>query len=201
MKDKSKEFWEERYSDEEYIYGKDPNVFFRTELGKLNPNSILLPADGEGRNAVFAAKTGWDVTAFDLSKAGKAKAIELAERNDVEINYEVTSAQEFDSDIKFEVIALIYAHFNAEDRPGIHNYLLQFLKPGGILIFEAFSKKQLDYNSGGPKEQAMLFSKEELRNEFSGLTIKYLEELEIEQNEGKYHKGKSCVLQMIGEKN
>jgi len=63
MKEKSKKFWEERYSDEEYIYGKDPNVFFRTELGKLNPNSILLPADGEGRNAIFAAKTGWDVTA------------------------------------------------------------------------------------------------------------------------------------------
>ncbi|MCM4158126.1 class I SAM-dependent methyltransferase [Gramella sp. AN32] len=200
MKGTSKDFWEERYREQDYVYGEYPNIFFQSELEKLGPASILLPADGEGRNSVFAAKKGWQVTAFDLSKAGKEKADKLAKRNAVEIKFEVTSAKEFDSDIKFEVIALIYAHFDAENRPAIHKHLLQFLKPGGILIFEAFSQKQLDYNSGGPKDLRMLFSKEEVRREFSGLTLEYLEELKIEQVEGKYHQGQSSVIRMVGKK-
>ncbi|TVZ27078.1 methyltransferase family protein [Gillisia sp. Hel_I_86] len=201
MKGKSKDFWEERYSEQDYVYGEHPNVFFQNELEKLEPASILLPADGEGRNSVFAAKKGWQVTAFDLSKAGKEKADKLAKKNEVEINFEVTSAKEFESNKKFEAIALIYAHFNAEERPAIHKRLLQFLKPGGILIFEAFSKNQLDYSSGGPKDVKMLFSNEEIRSEFKGLNIEYLEELKIEQQEGKYHQGESSVLQMLGRKN
>lgn len=200
MKGKSKDFWEERYSEQDYVYGEYPNIFFQSELEKLEPASVLLPADGEGRNSVFAAKIGWQVTAFDLSKAGKEKADKLAKRNKVEIKFEVTSAKEFDSDMKFEAIALIYAHFDAEERKEIHQHLIRFLKPGGILIFEAFSKKQLNYSSGGPKNPDMLFSKGEIKKEFNGLTIEYMEELEIEQQEGKYHQAKSSVIRMIGKK-
>ncbi|WP_026837662.1 class I SAM-dependent methyltransferase [Gillisia sp. JM1] len=201
MKGNSKEFWEERYSDKDYIYGENPNIFFQNQLEKIDPASILLPAEGEGRNAVFAAKKGWQVTAFDSSKAGKNKALKLAHKNEVEIDYQVSTAKEFESHKKFEAIALIYAHFNAEERPAIHKRLLQFLKPGGILIFEAFSKNQLDYSSGGPKDVKMLFSNEEIRSEFKGLNIEYLEELKIEQREGKYHQGESSVLRMLGRKN
>tara|TARA_R100000935_G_scaffold54610_1_gene83685 strand:- start:165 stop:770 length:606 start_codon:yes stop_codon:yes gene_type:complete len=201
MKGESKDFWEERYSEQDYVYGEHPNVFFQSELEKLEPASILLPADGEGRNSVFAAKKGWQVTAFDLSKAGKEKADKLAKKNEVEINFEVTTAKEFESNKRFEAIALIYAHFNAEERPAIHKRLLQFLKPGGILIFEAYSKNQLYYSSGGPKDVKMLFSNEEIRSEFKGLNIEYLEELKIEQQEGKYHQGESSVMRMLGRKN
>lgn len=201
MKGESKDFWEERYSEQDYVYGEHPNVFFQSELEKLEPASILLPADGEGRNSVFAAKKGWQVTAFDLSKAGKEKADKLAKKNEVEINFEVTTAKEFESNKRFEAIALIYAHFNAEERPAIHKRLLQFLKPGGILIFEAYSKNQLYYSSGGPKDVKMLFSNEEIRSEFKGLNVEYLEELKIEQQEGKYHQGESSVMRMLGRKN
>ena len=200
MNDKTKKFWEDRYSEREYVYGEQPNVFLQNELMKLEPASILLPADGEGRNAVFAAKQGWDVTAFDLSTMAKIKALSLAQKNKVDISFEVSSVLNFQSDRKFDVIALIYAHFDVDIRIKSHQHLINLLKPGGVLIFEAFSKKQLSYNSGGPKDLKMLFSIEEMKSEFSGLTIQYLEELGINQKEGKYHQGKSSVIRMVAKK-
>lgn len=200
MNDKTKEFWENRYSEREYAYGEQPNDFFQNELEKLKPASILLPAEGEGRNAVFAAKQAWDVIAFDLSTMAKIKAFSLAKKNEVDICFKVSSVLNFQSDRKFDVIALIYAHFDADISIKSHQHLINLLKPGGVLIFEAFSKKQLGYKSGGPKDLKMLFSIEEMKSEFSDLTIQYLEELEINQKEGKYHKGKSSVIRMVGKK-
>ena len=73
-----KEFWEIRYAEKQYAYGENPNVYFKEQLDKLKPGKILLPAEGEGRNAVYAAKQGWEVMAFDLSSEGKNKAEKLA---------------------------------------------------------------------------------------------------------------------------
>ena len=81
-----KEFWNERYYENGYAYGEEANIFFKEELLKLKPGNILLPAEGEGRNAVFAAKQGWEVEAFDISDVGKEKAIQLARKNGVNIS-------------------------------------------------------------------------------------------------------------------
>lgn len=81
--------WDDRYSSEEFAYGKEPNNYLKEQLEKLNPGAILFPAEGEGRNAIFAAKLGWNVSAFDISEEGKNKALKLAEANNVSIDYQV----------------------------------------------------------------------------------------------------------------
>lgn len=192
------DFWNERYAEKEFIYGTEPNVFFKEQLEQLKAGNILLPAEGEGRNAVYAASQGWDVTAFDISKSGKEKAIQLSAAQKVSINYKVTGVLDFKTDIKFDVIRLCYTHFPTEIRKEAFQHLIKFLKPNGIVIFEAFAKAQLGKPSGGPKNEAMLFSIEEIKDEFPELEFKILKEETIELAEGNYHRGTAEVIRFVG---
>jgi SAM-dependent methyltransferase len=199
--------WNERYSADEFAYGEQPNNYLKEQLEKLIPGSILFPAEGEGRNAVFAATLGWMVSAFDISEEGKKKAVSLAEDNNVTINYQVGELQTLDyQPEQFDTIALIYAHFPSGIKSLYHKTLANYLRKGGVIIFEAFSKKHIDYiaenpNMGGPKELEMLFSVEEIRSDFPGYEIIELEEKEIELNEGSFHNGKGSVIRFTGRKN
>ncbi len=202
-----KDFWEERYKNKEFAYGVKPNQFFENALDKYNlKGTMLLPAEGEGRNAVFAAEKGVDVTCFDISDEGKVKALKLAELNNVSINYLIGEFSEMKfKDNSFDVIALIYAHFSADLKTQYHKILTKYLKKEGVLILEGFSKKQLSINedknqSLGPKNIEMLYSLEEIKNDFSALEIVVLKEEEIELNEGIYHKGKASVIRFIAKK-
>lgn len=201
-----KAMWEERYKENEFVYGKEPNLFFKEWLQKFKSGSILMPADGEGRNGVFAAQIGWEVTSFDLSKEGKLKALELAKELNVEINYIVGDLEKlhFENE-SFDAIGLIYAHFSAEKKSILHQKLNDYLKPGGIIIFEAFSKAHLHYNEqdpkvGGPKDIDMLFSIAEIAADFENYEIELLTAKEIILEEGKYHVGKGSVIRFVGRK-
>jgi SAM-dependent methyltransferase len=191
-------FWNERYSSEAYVYGTEPNSFFSEKIATLKPGKILLPAEGEGRNAVFAAKLGWQVTAFDSSIEGQKKAFQLAEKQNVTIQYSIDSYESFNfADEYFDCISLIYAHMPADKRNAFHRKLITFLKPGGHLILEGFSKNQLQYNSGGPKDYGMLFSLEELKLDFNVFSVLKLEEKEIVLKEGAFHDGKASVIRLF----
>ena len=198
--------WDDRYSSEEFAYGEAPNNYLKEQIEKLNPGTILFPAEGEGRNAVFAAKSGWKVSAFDISAEGKNKAIQLAEANNVSIDYQIGELETLDFQEKqFDAIALIYAHFPAEIKSAIHKQLDKLLRKDGIIIFEAFSKKHLEYLAvnekvGGPKDIESLFSIEELKADFPDYEIIELEEKEIELNEGLFHNGTGSVIRFIGRK-
>ena len=198
--------WNDRYSNEEFAYGTAPNNYLKEQLEKLNPGNILFPAEGEGRNAVFAAKSGWTVSAFDISSKGKNKAIKLAETHNVTIDYQIGELDSLSYQTEqFDAIALIYAHFPAGIKSSIHKRLDQYLKRGGIIIFEAFSKKHLEYLAkndkvGGPKDIESLFSIEEIQDDFPNYQIIELEEKEIELNEGLFHNGKGSVIRFIGRK-
>ena len=138
------EFWNERYSQEEMIYGSEPNEFYKEQLAKLKPGKLLLPAEGEGRNAVYAAAHGWKVEAFDYSEAGQAKAKQLAQKQGIKLKYEVADASTFEAKPNsFDAVALIYAHFPVALRYTLHRKVVQWLKPGGTLILEAFHPTQL----------------------------------------------------------
>ncbi|MBU2928318.1 class I SAM-dependent methyltransferase [Winogradskyella psychrotolerans] len=200
MKNNPTDFWNDRFGQEEFIYGTEPNQFFKEQLQKLQKGTLLLPAEGEGRNAVYAAAKGWNVTAFDMSVKAKEKALQLAELKAVDITYEVIGVQEFQTDEKFDVIGLCYVHFPIAIRKKTHHHLLQFLKVGGQVVFEAFAKAQLENDSGGPKNEAMLFSIDEIKQELTGLEFKLLEERTIELSEGNYHKGKAQVIRFVGVK-
>ncbi|MDA6069904.1 class I SAM-dependent methyltransferase [Flavobacterium sp. AC] len=203
MNNSWKDRWDDRYSSEEFAYGTEPNNYLKEQLGKLKPGSILFPAEGEGRNAVFAAQLGWKVAAFDISAEGKNKAIKLAEANKVEIDFQVGVLETLNyQPNQFDAIALIYAHFPAEIKSSIHKTLDQYLGKGGVVIFEAFSKKHLEYLAindkvGGPKDIESLFSIEEIKADFPNYEIIVLEEKEIELNEGLFHNGKGSVIRFV----
>lgn len=201
MKQYPADFWNERYAQKDYVYGTQPNVFFKEQLDRLKAGKLLLPAEGEGRNAVYAASQGWDVVAFDISKSGKEKATQLSAAQKVSINYQVTGVLDFKTDIKFDVIGFCYTHFPIEIRKEAFQHLLKFLKPNGTVIFEAFAKAQLGKPSGGPKNIEMLFSIEEVKDEFSEIEFKILKEETIQLAEGNYHKGQAEVIRFAGIKN
>jgi 2-polyprenyl-3-methyl-5-hydroxy-6-metoxy-1,4-benzoquinol methylase len=202
-----REFWDNRYNQQEYVYGTNPNAFLKKSLDQINmKGKILFPGEGEGRNAVYAATEGWEVSAFDYSKSAKDKALKLASENNVIINYAISDISDTDYvEGYFDAIVLIFAHFPPGLRNPYHKHLLKFLKKDGIIILEGFSKEHIAFQksnpwAGGPKNLEMLFSSEEIENDFKGCDILLLKEEIIQLNEGAYHKGKASVIRFIGKK-
>lgn len=198
--------WNSRYQEREFAYGTKPNEFLKEQIHKLEAAAILFGAEGEGRNAVYAAKLGWNVSAFDISDEGKKKALELANENKVSIDYRVGQLPnlEYENE-QFDAIALIYAHFPPNIKSVYHQLLDKKLKKGGIVIFEAFGKNHLVYRDknpkiGGPSDLDSLFSTDELKSDFENYEVLELVEKEIELSEGIYHNGKGSVTRFIGRK-
>ncbi|WP_440134496.1 class I SAM-dependent methyltransferase [Chitinophaga sancti] len=194
--------WDERYRETDFAYGKTPNLFFKTHLDQLDKGSILMPADGEGRNGVYAAVTGWQVTSTDLSPEGKIKALQLAAEFHTTLTYVTGDLETLQFEpASFDAIGLIYAHFLPEKKSILHRQLDTYLKPGGTIIFEAFSKNhKANAQVGGPTEIAWLFSEDEIREDFSNYDILLLKEEVVGLEEGKYHMGQGTVLRFIGKK-
>lgn len=192
------EFWNQKYAIEDYLYGVAPNEFIKQELLKLKPGNVLFPAEGEGRNAVYAATIDWEVTAFDPSSVARDKALKLAANNNVKIEYYPWGYEDavFEENT-FDAIGLTFTHMPPELRAAMHKKYLQWLKPGGSLIMEAFSKEQLGYNSGGPKNLEMLFSEEELWQDFDSASLVKSEKTIVNLDEGPGHQGKASVIQLV----
>lgn len=198
--------WNERYGQEEYAYGTTPNAFFREQIHRLPPGTALFPAEGEGRNAVYAAQLGWNVMAFDVSETGRDKALRLAQSKDVTIEYQVSDVASVQYPAEsFDALVLIYAHFPGPQKAIALKQLLGYLKKGGVVLFEAFSKKHLEYvlkdeRIGGPKDLETLYSSEEIREIFSCCDSIELLETEIELQEGLYHNGIGSVIRFTAVK-
>jgi 2-polyprenyl-3-methyl-5-hydroxy-6-metoxy-1,4-benzoquinol methylase len=194
-------FWDERYSAEEYIFGKEPNVFFKSVIDRLEPGRILVPAAGEGRDAVYAATLGWDVIAMDQSSTGKEKAMRLAAEKGVTIRYDVQSIEETDlQSANFDAVALIYFHLPPAFRQELHKRLPSALRPNGTVIIEAFTPAQIGNTSGGPTEPERLLTKEILITELGTLKIIQCEEVSTVLAEGSGHVGKANVLRFVAKK-
>ena len=196
-----KEYWDHRYSHEDYAYGTKPNEFFKTQIDKLTPGKILLPAEGEGRNAVYAALKGWEVYAFDFSKEGKKKAQKLADRAGVKIYYSTSTIEDIEySDHFFDVIAFVFVHLPENERRMFHQKMQKYLKNEGLIILEGFSKSQYHRTSGGPKNIGVLFSTYELRKDFSFIKKARIREVVVILNEGCYHQGMASVIRFTGKR-
>jgi SAM-dependent methyltransferase len=198
----SKEFWNERYSQHETVYGFLPNEFFKEQLDLLAPGNLFLPAEGEGRNAIYAASKGWNVTACDFSKVAKGKA--EARARELSIHTLTYSIQDLSTielpKEKFDAIALVYVHLPEPVRNHLYKQYVKGLKPGGRMILELFSEKQLQFQSGGPKELALLHTANGLARDFQTLKIIYQNECEVELKEGPFHIGPAHVVRMVLEK-
>jgi SAM-dependent methyltransferase len=200
----SKQFWDDRYNKEVFAYGESPNNFLAKHLKAFQPGRILFPAEGEGRNAVYAASLGWDTVAFDISTAGRLKAEMLAHKTGSQLDYHIKSAIDFDySSDSYDAVALIYAHFPRQIKDHFHQMIQQCLKPGGVIIMEAFSLLNLEYQKinpyiGGPSDPEMLYTVDEVMDAFPSCKTVFLEQVEVELHEGVYHNGTGSVIHYIG---
>lgn len=194
-----KETWNNRYSENEFVYGTEANAFLKEELQKLPKGKILFLGEGEGRNAIFAATLGWEVDAIDYSEAGKKKAELLASKSNVTINYIVADIIESPLPKEsYDAVALIYIHVNEETKPVLHQKVIDALKPKGKIIIEAFDKEQLKYNSGGPKDKDLLYDLQSITEDFIDFEFEKLSRDNIELSEGKLHQGKAAVVRFVG---
>ncbi len=192
------EFWNQRYSLYDYGYGIKPNKFFKSQIDRLSPGKLILPGEGEGRNAVYAAKRGWEVTAVDFSVKAQVKANRLAVDHNVEINYIVDNLENAVlPEETYNAAALIYVQLDSQLFETVIEKVIKSLKDGGTFFMECYSEKQLGRRSGGPKSLNRLYSITQIQNLLDNMNISYLQEEEIMLQEGEFHQGKAMVIRGV----
>ncbi len=195
------EFWDKRYAEPGYAYGTEPNAFLVSQRHVLKPGMrALAVADGEGRNGVWLAEQGLEVLSVDASAVGLAKAQALASQRGVKIRTEQADLTRWSwPQAAFGLVVAIFIHFLPEHRVRIHRAMLASLEPGGVLIMEAFTPRQLKYRSGGPPVREMLYTADMLRADFAlpQAEILLLEETLTELQEGTYHRGTAAVVRLV----
>jgi cyclopropane fatty-acyl-phospholipid synthase-like methyltransferase len=195
--------WEGRYRSPEFIFGKEPN-YFLASCKALLPKSgrALAVADGEGRNGVWLAEQGLNVISLDFSEAAQAKAETLAREGGVEITLVRADVHSWNyPEAKFDIVVEIFTQFSSPtERAKKWAGMRKALKPGGLLIIQGYTPKQLEYGTGGPKEIERLYTRAILEEAFHGFRDVTITEEEREMHEGTSHGGMSAVINMTARK-
>ena len=193
------DFWDQRYKTDDYLFGKEPNEFFRTFIDSLPPGKILLPGAGEGRNAVYAADAGWEVDAFDISPIAREKALRFAEEEGVELRYSLQDARNFKCEKgHYDVAAILFMPLPLENRQAFHQRIIECLKPnGGNLYLLAFTQDAHNLETSGLPDSSLFYTPQELANDFKELQIDLLQKEEAEFREGNGHRGKATIVKMM----
>lgn len=190
--------WDERFSEPGYAYGTEPNEFLVSVADRIPGGRVLCLAEGEGRNAVFLASRGHQVTAVDASRVGLAKAQALANRRGVQL--EAVHADLGEIEIEpgaFTGIVSIFCHLPPPVRAALHERCLRGLAPGGALVLEGFTPRQLELKTGGPRSPELLMELGIIRQELPGLRLEIAREVERRLDEGRYHRGTAAVVQIL----
>lgn len=193
--------WHERFSDERYMYGKEPNAFIASHGDRLPKGKVLCIAEGEGRNAVHLAKLGYDVTAWDYAQSGLDKTKRLAEENCVNVTTELHDLAdvEWGTD-EWDAIVHVFGHFPRELQERTLAGIRQALKPGGYYMSELYTEEQLAYRTGGPGSLEMLYDPKLILQTFPTDFIHHFYIGEVYRKEGLLHEGDSHVVQTMIEK-
>lgn len=193
--------WDERYGGDDYVYGTSANDFLQSRADRLPMGRILCLAEGEGRNAVFLAERGFTVTAVDQSSVGLAKARKLALERGVDITTVVADLADFHLEPQsWDGVVSIFAHLPAEARRHCHREVVSGLRPGGMLLLEAYRPEQLQYGTGGPPTAEMMMDLNGLRDELAGLEFDYAVDAVRDIHEGRLHSGQGAVVQLLARK-
>ena len=190
--------WDDRYAKDGWAFGTEPNDFLRQEAHRIPPGRVLCLGEGEGRNAVFLAEEGYEVVGVDRSQVGLDKAQAFAQEREVFVETVVSSVEDFDlTEGEWQGIISVFFHLPVELRKKVHQAVVKGLAPGGILILEAFTPKQMEYDTGGPPHIERLMSLQDLEGEFEDLELLFAQETEREIHEGRMHTGRSSVVQVV----
>ena len=197
------ERWQTRFSAPGYLFGTEPNGFLKRQTGLLKPGQkALTVADGEGRNGVFLAQCGLDVTAFDFSPVAIDKARKLAHERGVTLKIEQANLFEYSwPDEAFDVVVAVFIQFAAPaQRATVFDGMRRALKRGGLLLIEGYTPKQREYKTGGPSEVENLYTRTLLEQSFSGFASLDIKEYDAEIEEGAGHGGISALIDLVGRK-
>ena len=190
--------WNERFDRPEYVFGTEPNAFLKSVVKNILPGQVLSIGEGEGRNAVFLAEQGYEVTAIDLSPIGLEKAKKLADSRDVGLQTIVADIASFDfGENLWNGIISIFCHLPPDVRQMVHQKIKTGLKPGGVFIVEAYTPDQIPFGTGGPKDLRMMMSLEILQNDFDNFEFVHAQEIKRNIVEGIFHTGQSAVVQGV----
>jgi SAM-dependent methyltransferase len=193
--------WQNRYAVEEYVFGEAPNEFLTSQRHLLPKSGKLLAvADGEGRNGVWLAQQGLDVLSLDFAPAAQAKARALAKRRGADLEFELEDVHGWIyPENAFDVVVDIFTQFSSpEQRAGKWDGIKRTLKPGGLLLLEGYTPKQLDYGTGGPKVLDQLYTREMLEAAFGSFAKLEIVQAERAMSEGRGHSGMSAVIDLVG---
>lgn len=195
------QFWNQKFEQQPEFYGRKPNVWFQQNLDGLKVGTLLLPGEGEGRNALYALSRGWNVVAVDQSEVARQHALSAAGSYAAKLDYQVVNLAEITlPENTYDAVGLIYIHLPPKERINFHQQVIRALKPGGTLILEGFEPRQLPMTSGGPKDETMLYTIEQISKEFNGLTIRHLDYAQPVLDEGPGHRGPAFVLRLLAQK-
>ena len=194
------ERWNQRFSAPGYLFGTQPNRFLASKKALLKKGqSALCVADGDGRNSVWLAQLGLEVAAFDISPVGVEKARRLAAERGVRVRYEVAGVYDWAWPLAaFDVVAAIFVQFaDPAMREFMFARMVRALKPGGLLLLEGYTPKQLEYRTGGPPQVENLYTAPMLREAFRDLEVLELREYEDQLEEGERHTGRSALIDLV----
>jgi SAM-dependent methyltransferase len=190
--------WDQRYNTEDYVYGTRPNDFLVHVAGKMPLGRTLCIAEGEGRNAVYLAELGHDVVAVDASTVGMQKAQRLARERGVVIETVVADLADYQiEENSLDAVVSIFAHVPPAIRRPLHRRIVNGLKPGGVLVLEAYTPDQIAYGTGGPPVAELTMSLQALEDELRGLEFTHAVELKRDVVEGSLHTGTGAVVQVV----
>jgi SAM-dependent methyltransferase len=190
--------WDERYSQEGWAFGTEANDFLKLQAHRIPEGQVLCLGEGEGRNSVFLAELGYEVVGVDRSQVGLDKAMALARERGVSVETVVSAIEDFDlAEGEWDGIISVFFHLPRELRERVHRSVVQGLAPGGILILEAYTPRQLEFGTGGPPDIEKLMTLDLLRRELAGLDFLVAQEIEREVQEGRHHHGVGSVVQVV----
>ncbi len=193
--------WDQRYSGDDYFYGTAPNDFLAEQADKIPSGPVLCLAEGEGRNAVHLAGLGFPVTAVDSAIEGLRKTERLARERGVDVECIHADLAQFDlGQDRWAGIVSIFAHLPPSLRRQVHAAIPKALRPGGMLLLEAYTPAQLQQGTGGPPVAELMMTANTLREELPGLVFEHLVELERGIVEGQGHTGTGAVVQAIAQR-
>jgi SAM-dependent methyltransferase len=201
--DKPLETWNARFARDDYLFGEEPNAFLRKQAHWLKPgSSVLCVADGEGRNSVWLAEQGFQVTAFDFAPNAIAKAKRLAQSRHIEVDHQLGDAYTWPwTERHYDALVAVFIQFlPPHRRDGAFGGMMSAVAPGGIFLLEGYRPEQVDYRTGGPPKREHMYTREWLERTFSGWEILVFEDYDAVIREGAAHSGMSALIDLVAKK-